>query len=186
MSNKSISIFIEKATDKLMEEILLAILKWFNRMGYGNPFNYNRGIEFLQARMFGFKLTIVGGGSDGKNDEGITAEFKYTKWIGYTKKGTLRSHPFTYNGTTRKNTLEEQEKYCREKIMRDPHHYWSLIDNDTGKFVHSYKVPAETVWKLLWPKWKRSFHNPNAADPRIGAQLTTNDLNGEEFEFILH
>ena len=186
MSNKSISIFIEKATDKLMEEILLAILRWFNRMGYGNPFNYNRGIEFLQARMFGFKLEIVGGGSDGKNDEGITAEFKYTKWIGYTKKGTLRSHSVSYNGTTRKNTLEEQEKYCREKIMRDPHHSWSLIDNDTGKCIQSYKVPAEKIWKILWPKWKKSSYKPNAAEPRIGASLSTNDCTGQECDLILH
>jgi len=186
MSNKSMSIFIEKATNKLMEEILLAVLKWFNKMGYGNPFNYNRGIEWLQARMFDFELTKVGGGSDGENDKGITAEFKYTKWIGHTKKGTLRSHSVSYNGTTRKNNLEEQEKYCREKIMRDPYHYWSLVDNDKGIFVQSYKVPAETVWKLLWPKWKNSFHNPSAADPRIGASISTNDLIGEDFEIIPH
>ena len=75
---------------------------------------------------------------------------------------------------------------CRQKIMRDPFHYWTIINYDNGTFVKTFKVPAETVWKLLWPKWKNSFDNPYASDPRIGGSVSTKDLKGEEFEVIIH
>lgn len=176
----------ENMTDQELTENLLNLLKEFNGRGLGNPFNYNRAFEYLQADLLGFNLTKVGGGSDGVNDEGITAEFKATVYKGTTKKGIDKSHSFSYNGTSRKDNLEEQEKYCRQKIMRDPFHYWTIINYDNGTFVKTLKVPAETVWKLLWPKWKNSFDNPSASDPRIGGSVSTNDLKGEEFEVIRH
>jgi len=185
MSNKSISETIENASDEEMKEILFAVLKWFKKKGLGNPFNYNRAFEWLQAEILKFKLTTVGGGSDGYNDE-ATAEFKATVYKGLTKKGAEKAHSFSYNGTTRKDNLEEQKEYCRKKIMRDPFHYWSMIDYVSGNFVKTLKVPAETVWKLLWPKWEKSFHNSKAADPRIGGSVSTNDLIGEQFELITH
>jgi hypothetical protein len=185
MSNKSISETIENASDEEMKEILFSVLKWFKKKSLGNPFNYNRAFEWLQAEILKFKLTTVGGGSDGYNDE-ATAEFKATVYKGLTKKGVEKAHSFSYNGTTRKDNLEEQEEYCRKKIMRDPFHYWSMIDYDRGTFVKTLKVSDETVWKLLWPKWERSFYNSKAADPRIGGSVSTNDLIGEQFELITH
>ena len=158
MSNKSISETIENASDEEMKEILFAVLKWFKKKNLGNPFNYNRAFEWLQSEILGFKLTTVGGGSDGYNDD-ATAEFKATVYKFLTKKRVEKSHSFAYNGTTRKDNLEEQKEYCRKKIMRDPFHYWSMIDYVGGNFVKTLKVPAETVWKLLWPKWENSFHN---------------------------
>ena len=177
---------IENASDAEMKEILFQVLKWFKKRGFGNPFNYNRAFEWLQAEMLGFKLTTVGGGSDGENAEGISAEFKATAYKGFTKNNVEKSHSFSYNGTTRKDNLEEQEKYCRTKIMRDPFHYWSIIDYVGGSFVKTLKVPSETVWKTLWPKWERSFHNVKAADPRIGGPVSTNDLAVGEYEIIRH
>ena len=176
---------IETASDEEMKEILFLVLKWFKKKGLGNPFNYNRAFEWLQSEILGFKLTTVGGGSDGYNDE-VTAEFKATVYKGITKKGDEKTHSFSYNGTTRKDNLKEQEKYCRTKIMRDPFHYWSMIDYVNGNFVKTLKVPAETVWKCLWPKWENSFYNSKAADPRIGGSVSTNDLRGESFEIISH
>ena len=192
MSNKSISEIIDNASDKEMKEILFAVLRWFKKKGLGNPFNYNRSFEWLQSEILRFKLTTVGGGSDGEHCNGIygpidsTAEFKATIYKGRTKKGDEKAHSFSYNGTTRKDNLEEQEDYCRIKIMRDPFHYWSMIDYAGGNFVKSIKVPAETVWKLLWPKWENSFYNSKAADPRIGGSVSTNNLIGEDFETIDH
>ena len=55
----------ENMTDQELTENLLSLLKEFNGRGLGNPFNYNRAFEYLQASLLGFHLTKVGGGSDG-------------------------------------------------------------------------------------------------------------------------
>ena len=64
---------IEDVTPAEMMDILFSVLKWFKKRGLGNPFNYNRGFEFIQAQLFGFELTTVGGGSDGVKKDGTTA-----------------------------------------------------------------------------------------------------------------
>ena len=178
---------IETASNEEMKDILLLIMKWFIKRGRGCPFNYNRGIEFLQAGLFGFQLTSVGGGSDGVNEQGVTAEFKATDY-----RGSHLSHAFSYNGTTRKETLSEQEEYCRQKIMRDDFHYWSIIDKANGKFIKTYKIPAKTVWDLVWPRWEESFWKTTLADTRIGGKVSTHKLenlkgpNAGCFEVIIH
>ena len=174
-------------TSEQMEEELFRVLKWFQKNNYGNPFNYNRGFEWLQARLLGFELTKVGGGSDGINETGETAEFKAAAWKGFSKSGQEKTHSFTYNGTSRFETWEEQEEYAKKKIMRDPYHYWSIIDYDVGCFVRTYKVPSETVWKLIKPKWYNSWKDSaNRKDPRIGGAISTKALNGKELEIIVH
>ena len=67
-------------TSEQMEEELFRVLKWFQKNNYGNPFNYNRGFEWLQARLLGFELTKVGGGSDGIKETGetFTGRFEFT------------------------------------------------------------------------------------------------------------
>lgn len=176
----------------------MLVLKVFKSKQLDNPYNYNRAFEWLQAKKLGFKLSNVGGGSDGYIGD-TTAEFKATAYKGLTQKGKEKSHTFQYNGmerihhhkdkgTSRKDTLKKQEEICRKKIMRDPYHYWSLIDYKVGKFVRTYKVPAETVWRLLWPKLERSWYKSKAKDPRIGCSVSTNELrqSGWSFKFKDH
>ena len=186
MKEKSISEIIENASDEEMELMLFSVLKWFKARRLGNPFNYNRAFEWLQSRILGFTLEKVGGGSDGKDINGVTAEFKASAWKGYGAKGQELTNSFTYNGTSRFEDWDEQEDYCRKKIFRDPYHFWSIIDYMEGKFVKTLKVPAETVSNLLMPKWTNSWENPNKKDPRIGGSVSTKDLVGEEFEIIPH
>ena len=179
---------IEDATPAEMMDILFSVLKWFKKRGLGNPFNYNRGFEFIQAQLFGFELTTVGGGSDGVKKDGTTAEFKATEWQGFTKKGKEKSHSFTYNGTTRKDTIELQEEYCKKKIMRDDYHYWSIVDYNEGNFIKTIKVKNTDVWSLIWDKWRDSFYNTSNADPRIGGAISTNLLKEKniKYEVITH
>jgi hypothetical protein len=187
---------VENASDEEMEVILFSVLKWFKAKSLGNPFNYNRAFEWLQAKFLGFKLTTVGGGSDGIDENDVTAEFKAAAYKGLGKKGQELSYSFSYNGTSRLDTWDEQEKYCLAKINRDPFHYWSIIDYTEGKFVKTYKIPAAIVTDMLMPKWKNSFENPQKKDPRIGGAISTielaklvkrsHNLPGEVFEVILH
>ena len=180
-------------TEDVSYETVMAMLLWlakyFKSKGFGNPFNYNRAFEFIQAYVLGYILEPVGGGSDGrKPDSDDTAEFKGTEYKGMNKKGTIeRSHSVSYNGTSRMNTLEEQEEYCKKKVMRDRFHYWTLFDYKNGKLVKTFKIPAANVWKVLWPKWKNSFETgANKKDPRIGASISTNLLESGEYEVIVH
>ena len=50
------------------------------------------------------------------------------------------------------------------------------------------KINNTEVWGLIWEKWKKSWYNTGAADPRIGGQVTTNDLkkNNVQYEVINH
>ena len=172
-----------------MQNILLYVVKWFYDKGLGNPFNYNRAFEFIQALTLGYILEKVGGGSDGRNpDSAETAEFKGTEYKGMNKKGTAElSHSVSYNGTSRYDTIEEQEKYCKKKVMRDRFHYWTLFDYENGKLIKTLKIPAATVWKVLWPKWKKSFETgANKKGPRIGASVSINLLKKEKYEIIIH
>ena len=181
--------FISGASFQDMKEILLSILVWFRKHNLGNPFNYNRAFEFISALTHGFVLLPVGGGSDAVNpdDESDTIEIKTTKYE-LTKKGNEKSMGFTYNGTTRKPTLEEQKEYCYEKIMRDEYHIWDMIDYEKGALVKSIKIKNTEVWSLIWEKWEKSWYNTDAADPRIGGRVTTNDLkkNNVQYEVINH
>ena len=181
--------FISSASFQDMKEILLSILVWFRKHNLGNPFNYNRVFEFISALTHGFVLLPVGGGSDAVNpdDESDTIEIKTTKYE-LTKKGHEKSMGFTYNGTTRKPTLEEQKEYCYEKIMRDEYHIWDMIDYEKGALVKSIKIKNTEVWSLIWEKWEKSWYNTDAADPRIGGRVTTNDLkkNNVQYEVINH
>jgi hypothetical protein len=179
---------IENASNPEMVKILLTVSKWFYAKGLGNPFNYNRAIEFLQAESLGYLLTKVGGGSDGITVDGESMEGKSAEYLGFGKKGKEYSHSVTYNGTSRKSTLEEQEEYCKNKIMRDKFHYWTLINYKDGKLEKTFKIKSEDIWTVIWPKWKNSFYNPSAADPRIGTTLSTNELhtNNIKYEVIAH
>ena len=169
---------IENADDLQMKEILLAVLKWFKKKGLANPFNYNFGFEFIQAVTHGFRVAPVGGGSDGISliDPNITAEFKATEYKGHNKKGVDKSHSFIYNGTSRFDTIEDQKEYCYNKIMRDPHHYWTIFDYNLGSLYKTFKVKNSDVWSLIWTKWEKSWYNTNNKDPRIGGSVSTNEM----------
>tara|TARA_B100000902_G_scaffold126666_1_gene126165 strand:- start:245 stop:793 length:549 start_codon:yes stop_codon:yes gene_type:complete len=170
-------------------EQILSLLKYFKKEGLGNPFNYNRGFEFLQAEYLGFELLPVGGGSDFvSKDKKKTAEGKGTEWQGLTKKGVEKSHSWSYNGTSRFDTLEEQEEYCKKKIMRDDYHYWTVFDYEKGELVKTYKVKNVDVWSLIWTKWEKSWYNSNNKDPRIGGTVSTKELNDNNinYEVIVH
>ena len=177
---------VETASRAEMKEILFYVLKWFKKKTLGNPFNYNRAFEWLQAEILGFELEKVVGGSDGNDKDGVTAEFKASAWKGLGAKGQELTNSFTYNGTSRYEDWNEQEDYCLKKIFRDPFHFWSIINYEEGKFVKTFKVPAETVCNLLMPKWTNSWKNPSKKDPRIGGSVSTKDLAGENFEIINH
>ena len=190
MTNAERQVMQEKilnADDELMQLILLTVVRWFNKRALGNPFNYNRAFEWLQAKLLNFKLLPVGGGSDGINEYDITAEFKATVDKGLTKNGVPKQHSWAYNGTSRFPDLEKQIEYCTQKIMRDQYHYLSIINYDTGKFVTTLKAPNETVLEILLPKWVTSWKkSPNRKDPRIGGTVTTKDLNGKDYEKLVH
>lgn len=175
---------IQNATNEEMRDVLMNVAMWFSARKLGNPFNYNRAFEFIQCMDLGYVPTTVGGGSDGvkPENEEDTTELKVTGYKGVGKNGKELSHSFTYNGTSRKATLDEQEKYCYNKIMRDEYHHWSIVDYEEGKFVKTYKVKNTIVWKLIWEKWKKSFINITTkngevrADQRIGGVISTDDL----------
>lgn len=175
---------IEDCTDQDIQNLGFFLLKWFKFKGLGNPFNYNRFMEFVQANLLGYDLTKVGGGSDGINEQNETTEFKGTEYKGLNLKGVEKSMSFAYNGTTRKFTLEEQKKYCWEKIMRDPLHHWSMIDYENGVFVKTIQLTNEQVWQVLWPKWEKSWYNSKAADPRIGASISTAELKKAGIKYV--
>ena len=187
-TNQFSNIDPKNLTDDDVQVLGFLLLKYFKMKGWGNPFNYNRFFEFVQARVFGYNLTTVGGGSDGINDKGKSIEFKGTEDKGLTAKGVEKSHSFTYNGTTRKPTLDEQKKYCKEKIMRDDLHHWTIFDYENGKLLKTFQLTAEQVWTVLWPKWEKSWYKTGAADPRIGATISTNELKklGIEYNVIEH
>lgn len=186
--SKFSSIDINTLTDDDIQDLGFLLWRCFKSKGWGNPFNYNRFFEFIQARVLGYYLTIVGGGSDGINIKGETTEFKCTEYKGFGKNGKEKSHSVSYNGTTRKPTLEEQKEYCWEKIMRDPLHHWTLIDPKEGKLVKTFQLTAEQVWQVLWPKWEKSWYKSGNADPRIGASVSTNELKklGIDYKVIEH
>lgn len=169
-----------------IRELGFFLLRWFRYKGLGNPFNYNRFMEFVQASYLGYKLLGVGGGSDGINEKGETTEFKATGYLGFRKGSNVeKSHSFTYNGTSRQDTLEKQKIYCKKKIMRDPLHHWSMIDYENGKLLKTIQLSNNQVWKILWPKWERSWYNSNSKDPRIGGSISINELNKEGIKYII-
>ncbi len=183
--------FISGASFQDMKEILLEVLAWFKKHNLGNPFNYNRGFEFIVAHTIGYELLPVGGGSDAVNpdDPNDTIEMKGTEYLGLTKKGKEKSHSFSYNGTTKVQTIEEQEKVCYKKVMRDKYHYWTMTDYSTGRLVKTLKIKNSDVWKLIWKKWKNSFYkSATNADGRIGGSISTNDLKTHNipYEVIIH
>ena len=180
---------IENADDFQMKEILLAVAKWFKKNGLANPFNYNFAYEFIQCQVLGYKKTTVGGGSDGIKEDGETTELKAMEWKGLTKKGKEKSHSPSYNGTTKKQTLEEQKEYCYNKIMRDKFHHWTIIDYEKGKLLKTLKIKCEDVWTLIWPKWEKAFHESSSrADGRINGSISSKELdeNNIQYEVINH
>ena len=183
--------YIKNASHDDMVKILLEVLSWFKLRNLGNPFNYNRAFEFIVAHNLGYVLLPVGGGSDAvnPNDPNDRIELKSTEHLGLTKTGKEKSHGFTYNGTTKKQTIEEQEEYCYNKIMRDKYHYWTMTDYENGKLVKTLKIKNSDVWTLIWKKWKNSFYkSATNADGRIGGSISTNDLkkNNIPYEVIEH
>ena len=152
--------YIKNAGNGDMVKILMEILSWFKLRNLGNPFNYNRAFEFIVAHNLGYVLLPVGGGSDAvnPNDSNDSIELKGTEYLGLTKKSKEKSHSFTYNGTTKVQTIEEQEKLCYKKVMRDEYHYWTIVDYDAGKLLKTLKVKNTNVWSLIWTKWKDSFY----------------------------
>lgn len=167
--------------------MITTLIRAFKIRNWGNPFNYNRALEFMQADTLGYSLTTVGGGSDGINDDGETTEFKVTEFKGYTMKGKEKSHSFTYNGCSKYETLSEQKEYCYAKIMRDPWHHWTFWDYETGEMLKTIKISAEEVWKLIWPKWEESWYkSPKSKDPRIGGSIKTTQLGNSKYELLIH
>jgi hypothetical protein len=183
-TNRFINFDFKTLTDDEIRTIGFLLLKWFKFHDLGNPFNYNRFMEFIQAKLLNYKLTKVGGGSDAINEQNETTEFKGTEFLGFSKKSVERSHSFSYNGTTRKPTLEEQKKYCYQKIMRDPLHHWSMIDYENGAFIKTIQLTNDQVWQILWTKWEKSWYNSKAADPRIGASISTAELDKAGIKYI--
>jgi len=168
----------------------ILLMKSFIKEELGNPFNYNRFNEFRQGRKHGYKLTKVGGGSDGVSlsDSTKTAEFKLGEYKGVDKRGRELSQGVAYNGTTRKSILEEQIELCRKKCLRDEYHYWDFVNYETGDFIKTYKIKNTEVLKVLLPKQINSWHNSKDADPRINAGLSTKmlDDNNINYELIRH
>ena len=189
---------IQNATNEEMRDVLMNVAMWFSARKLGNPFNYNRAFEFIQCMDLGYVPTTVGGGSDGVNpdNEDDTIELKVTGDEGLTKRGEYKSITVSYNGTSRQSSLEEQEKYCYDKIMRDEYHYWSIVNYEKGEFVRTYKVKNTIVWQLIWKKWKRAFEVTTTktgkvkTDQRINGSISTSELKKsglmDQVEVILH
>ena len=180
---------IENSTDPEMKEVLLSVVKWFKKKGHANPVNYNYAFEFIQCQVLGYTKTTVGGGSDGIKEDGETTELKATEYLGLTKKGVEKSHSVSYNGTTKKSTIEEQKKYCYDKINRDKYHHWTLIDYENGKLVKTFKLKCEDVWTLIWSKWEKAFYESSSrADGRINGSISINELKKSKlpYEVIEH
>ena len=180
---------IQNSTDPEMKEVLLSVVKWFKKKGHANPVNYNYAFEFIQCQVLGYKKTTVGGGSDGIKEDGETTELKATETRGFTKKGVEKSVSVSYNGTTKKPTIEEQKKYCYDKIHRDKYHHWTLIDYENGKLVKTFKLKCEDVWTLIWSKWEKAFYESSSrADGRINGSISINELKKSKlpYEVIEH
>ena len=156
----------------------------------GNPNNYNRFNEFRQARKHKCKLFKVGGGSDAYeiDNPNNTKEFKYGKFKGFGKNGKLKSHSVSYNGTSRYPTIEEQERECRKKIMRDGEHIWDFADPTTGEFKMTIKIKNVDIVDLLLSKQLESWRKTTNKDNRINANISTKmlDDNNVPYEQILY
>ena len=169
---------------------LLGILlqKSFTKDGLGNAYGYNRFNEFRQGRKHKCKLFPVGGGSDAYEigNPKNTKEFKYGEYKGFGKNGKIKSHSVSYNGNGRQSTIEGQEIYSREKIMRDEH-IWDFGDPSTGNFKMTIKIQAKNIVDLLLKKHLESWYK-TGSDQRINANMSTKmlDDNNIPYEKIMY
>ena len=136
-----------------------------NELGVGDPFNYNRGREIHTAFTLGLRVSDTLSGADAYID-GQPVELKSTI-------GNLKA---TYNGISVQPTWDEQVEYlATKKIGKYKYHY--IVRYDADKLVEAYRLLADDVMMLLLPKFKKQYHNTKVkADPRLGAQLTKEEI----------
>ncbi len=168
-----------------IKELGFFLLRWFKNKKLGNPFNYNRFMEFVQSLTLGYKLKGVGGGADAVNEQNQTTELKATEFKGFRKGTNIeKSHSFTYNGMSRFPTIQKQKLECKQKIMRDPLHHWTIVDYENGKLIKTVQLTSEQVWKVLWPKWENSWYKSDKKDPRIGGAISIPELSRAGIDYI--
>jgi len=134
-----------------------------DEQNWGDPFSYARGKEISAAIILGHRVSETLSGADAYNTKGEPLEYKST--TGKNPKGS-------YTGVSVQSTWKQQEKYLlEEKIAKYPGHYYNRFKN--GKLVESWMMKGSDVYRILLPKFKKSYPNVlKKKDPRLSASVT--------------
>ena len=137
--------------------------------GWGDPFSYARAKEIYAATVLGHTVAPTLAGADAFNHEGEPVEYKST--IAKTPRGA-------YTGISVQETWAAQDRYLfEEKLAKYPEHYYNRFDKTTGKLAESWVLPGDVVYRLLRPKLKKKFFQPQKdKDPRLKASITWGEI----------
>ena len=140
-----------------------------DQQNWGDPFSYARGKEISAAIKLGHRVAEDLSGADAFNMKGEPLEYKST--IGENPHGS-------YTGVSVQSTWKKQEKYLlKEKIANYPEHYYNRFDKKNGKLVESWKMKGSDVYRILLPKFKKSYPTVlQKKDPRLRADVTWTEI----------
>lgn len=136
-----------------------------DKLGVGDPFNYNRGREIHTAFELGLEVSDTLSGADAYKD-GKPVELKSTI-------GSLKA---TYNGVSVQPTWKEQEDYLvNEKIGKYCYHYITRYEGSV--LTEAWRLTGEDVLSILLPKFKKQYHTKRQVkDPRASARITKKEI----------
>ena len=145
-----------------------------DKLGVGDPFNYNRGREIHTALTLGLQISDTLSGADAyKNGEPVEL------------KSTIGSLKATYNGVSVQPSWEEQERYLVEdKLGKYKQHY--ICRYEGSNLAECYVLSSDDVLAILLPKFKKQYHSKrNAKDPRLGQQINAKEIKQFGFRVVL-
>ena len=121
------------------------------------------------ANHLGHRISNTLSGPDAVDTENSTIEYEY-------KSTVARSINATYNGISRHPTWEEQVNYLEHnKIGKCKWHFLARFHD--GRIEEIWQMSGARVLDLILPKLYKQYHSTNQRkDPRLGANLTTQDI----------
>ena len=136
---------------------------------WGDPFSYARAKEIYAATVLGHTVAPTYAGADAFNQKGEPVEYKST---------TAKNPKGSYTGISVQETWAAQDRYLlEEKLAKYPEHYYNRFDKTTGKLAESWVLPGDVVYRLLRPKLKKKFFQPQKdKDPRLKASITWGEI----------
>lgn len=148
-------------------DAIQTIVEFCEKYNLGDPFSYNRMREILMAMKLKHTIATTYSKEDATDRQNKLCEYKST--ITDEINGT-------YNGISYYKTWDEQQKHTKEKIYSCSKHYFARF-KDHINIDELYEMSCEDVWKILEPKFKKSWEtSPNRKDPRVGAQIKAAEI----------